>query len=100
MILINNINELEKTIKENELCLIKIGTSHCGPCKIVQRNIEDIEKYNTDVCFINVDAEEADDIVEKYNVRGVPVVLVIKNGEIVSRTVGIQNQADLENRLR
>ena len=100
MVLINDINEFNKTIAENDICLVKIGTSHCGPCKIVQQNIEDIEKNNSDVCFIEVDAEEADDIVEKYNVRGVPVVLVIKNGEVVSRSIGIQGQADLEERLK
>ena len=99
MVTINDINEFNKAIQEHDECLVKIGTSWCGPCKIVEKNIEDIEKSHTDVYFINVDAMEADEIAEKYDVRNVPVTLVIKNGEVVSREVGLQSQADLEDRL-
>lgn len=96
---INDINEFNKTINEHDICVVKIGTSWCGPCKVVQKTLEDVEKLHTDVYFIDVDAEEADEIVDEYNVRNVPVVLVIKNGEVDSRTVGVQSQADIEDRL-
>lgn len=99
MVVINKLDDFNKAIEEHELCLVKIGTTWCGPCKVVQKNIEDIEKLHSDVYFIDVDAEEADDIVEKYGVRNVPVVLVIKNGEVDSKTVGVQTQAQLEDRL-
>lgn len=96
---INDINEFNKTINEHDVCVVKIGTSWCGPCKVVQKTLEDVEKLHTDVYFIDVDAEEADEIVDKYNVRNVPIVLVLKNGEEDSRTVGIQSQTDIEDRL-
>ncbi len=99
MIEINNYADFIKIIQEHDECLVKIGTSCCGPCKIVQKNIEDIEKWHSDVCFISVDAENADEIVEKFNIRNVPVVLVIKKGTVVSKTVGLQTQDQLEERL-
>lgn len=99
MVIINDINRFDKAINEHDLCMVKIGTTWCGPCKTVQKNIEDIEKLHSDVYFIDVNAEEADEIVDKYDVRSVPVVLVIKNGEVVSRTTGTQTQAQLEDRL-
>lgn len=99
MVIINELDKLKEAFTEHDLCVVKIGTSWCGPCKVVQKNIEDIEKLHSDVYFIDVDAEEADEIVDEYNVRNVPVVLVIKNGEVDSRTTGVQTQAQLEDRL-
>jgi len=99
MVVINKLDDFNKAIEEHDLCLVKIGAAWCGPCKVVQKNIQDIEKSHSNVYFIDVDAEEADDIVEKYGVRNIPVVLVIKNGEVTSKTVGVQTQAQLEDRL-
>lgn len=99
MVIINELDKLKKAFTEHDLCVVKIGASWCGPCKEVQKNIENIEKLHSDVYFIDVDAEEADEIVDEYNVRNVPVVLVIKNGEVDSKTVGVQTQAQLEDRL-
>lgn len=99
MVVINNLDKFKEAIKEHDICLVKIGTSWCGPCKTVQKNIEDIEKLHSNVYFIDVDAEEADEIVDEYGVRSVPVVLVIKNGQVDSKTVGVQTREQLENRL-
>lgn len=99
MVTINNYADFITAINEHEVCLVKIGADWCGPCKVVQKNIEDIEKLHSDVYFIDVDAEEADDIVDEFGVRNVPVVLVVKNGEVDSKTVGVQTQAQLEDRL-
>ena len=49
--------------------------------------------------FIDVDADEADEIVSKYEIRGVPVILIFKNGELISKTMGVRTQADLEDIL-
>lgn len=37
MIVINNLDKFKETIKEHDICLVKIGTSWCGPCKTVQK---------------------------------------------------------------
>lgn len=100
MVTINKYDELKKAFKDHDECLVKIGTTWCGPCKVTQKNIENIEKYYNDVYFINVDADEADDqILEKFSVRSVPVTIVVKNGEVVSKTVGLQTEVQLKDRL-
>ena len=99
MVLINELEKFNKAIEEHSLCMVKIGTPWCGPCKMVQQNMENVEKTHNDVYFINVNADEADEINEKYGIRSVPVVLVIKDGEVISRSVGVQTQEQLEDRL-
>lgn len=99
MITIKNIDEYKKLIANNNTCLVKIGAPWCNQCKIVSANIEDIQAFHSDTCFIDIDADEVEDVVSMYNIRNIPVVLVIRNGEVVSRATGIQNQAQLEDML-
>lgn len=100
MVIINKYDELKEAFASHDECLVKIGTSWCGPCKIVQKNMENIEKFHSDVYFIDINAEDADDkIIEEYQIRNVPVTLVIKNGELISKQVGLQTETDLEERL-
>lgn len=99
MVKISNYADFITSIQEHDVCLVKIGAPWCGPCKVLQKNIEDIEESHSDVYFIDVDVDEADEIVEKFEVRGIPVVLVIKDGRVTSRTVGLQTQKELETRL-
>lgn len=100
MVTINKYDDLQETYKSHETCVVKIGTAWCGPCKLVQKNIENLEKIHPDVYFINVSADEADDqILEDYGVMSVPVTLVVKEGKVISRVVGMQTEAQLEERL-
>ena len=99
MVVINDLDDFKKAVSEHDLCLVKIGTQWCGPCKMVQKNIEDIEKFYTDVYFIEVDADSADDIVDEFGVRSVPVVLLIENGEVIYKSTGLLTQTQLKDLL-
>ena len=100
MVEINKYDELKKAYQEHELCLVKIGTTWCGPCKVVQINMENIENLHPNVYFISVNADNADDaIIDEYSIRSIPVTLVVKNGEVVSREVGLQTETQLIERL-
>lgn len=100
MVEINDYKELIKTIGSHENCFIKIGAPWCNPCKLVQKNIESIEKFYPDIYFISVDVDLADDkIIESFNVRSVPVTIRTMNGEIISKETGLQTVAQIEDRL-
>ena len=101
MITINKYDELKQAFESHSKCLVKIGTPWCGPCKMVQERIENIEKHHSDICFINVNADDVDDeILDEFQVRNVPVVLFVENGEVVSRRTGLLSESDLEDTLK
>lgn len=113
MVSAGTLSEIELLININEggRTVLKISTSSCGPCRTLQKTIEDLEnegleKYgikDENVTFIGVDADELEDdeILDEYNVRGVPVLIVMdEKGDILSQTVGLQTKDQIIERLR
>lgn len=76
--------------------LIKIGAEWCGPCGVMDKRLEnfnacDYVKYDVD----NED-EETLAIIDKYNVRNVPVIILEgDNGDELKKWVGLVSLNDI-----
>ncbi len=81
------ITKLEEVEKTNSL--VKIGTGFCGPCKLVEENLKQLESDYPGTEFYLVDAEEAEDLVEELGIRNVPTLIRYKDGVEVGRRVGM-----------
>jgi thioredoxin 1 len=70
----------------------------CGPCKMLSPVLADIEKEfagQAKFAKINVDEPDVSDIAARYGIRGVPSLLLFKNGEVVSTLVGMHPRTKL-----
>lgn len=56
--------------------VIKIYSDTCGPCKVLEKNLTLAGVPHESV---NILSEEAEDIIEKYEIRSVPTLLVFDN---------------------
>jgi thioredoxin 1 len=66
----------------------------CGPCKQFGPVMEQIGQ-SVPVQKINIDDQP--DLATSYSVRNVPTVIIVKDGEIVNRMVGVQAPATVMN---
>ena len=72
----------------------------CGPCKMLSPTIDAIaEKYSGKVKVGKVNVDKRPSIAQKYGVRGIPNILVFKNGDIEEQLVGNVPEADISNVL-
>lgn len=79
----------ETTLKDNRLVLVDFWAEWCGPCRMlnpIMKNIE--EKYKGKVVIGKVNADEDLDLSVKFSVRSIPTVLIVKDGEVVERFAG------------
>jgi len=79
----------ETTLKDNRLVLVDFWAEWCGPCRMlnpIMKNIE--EKYKGKVVIGKVNADEELDLSVKFSVRSIPTVLIVKDGEVVERFAG------------
>ena len=68
----------------------------CGPCKMLSPILEQLEKDNDDVEFFKINIDENQDIAEQYEVMSIPNVGFFKGGQLVDRSVGFKQAADMQ----
>ncbi len=80
--------------------LVDFFATWCGPCKMMAPAIEKLaEEYEGKAVVGKLDVEESMDIAGRYGVMNIPTLIVFKNGEIVSKFVGLQNKNELKKAL-
>ena len=96
VISLNEKNFDEEVLRSDKPVLIDFWASWCGPCKMMSPVIDAIAeemREKVKVCKINIDEEQ--NLAVKYNVMSIPTFIVIKDGKEVSRSVGVQDKAEI-----
>lgn len=79
---------------KNMLKVLKFSASWCGPCKVFAPIFNEVRSQMSDVSFAEVDVDQSSDLAIKYGIRGVPTLIIEKDGQVVDRKSGVlQNQA-------
>ena len=77
--------------------LVDFWAEWCGPCKMIGPALEEIsEEMKDDVRITKLNIDENPATPQKYNVRGIPTLLLFKNGEVVAEKVGALPKAQLQ----
>ncbi len=79
------------------VAVIDLNATWCGPCRMLKPVLEKLEGEITDVKFYGVDVDDNEDIAAHFNVSSIPCVIVVKDGEEVSRSVGFKPYEQMKN---
>ena len=72
----------------------------CGPCKMMGPVLEEVAAAHPTVKVGKLNTDENMKIAMDYKIDAIPALLLFKNGEVVSRSVGYRPAAELEAWLR
>ena len=72
----------------------------CGPCKMMGPVLEKVAAAHPTVKVGKLNTDENMKIALDYKIDAIPALLLFKNGEVVSRSVGYRPAAELEAWLR
>ena len=75
--------------------VIKFSSTWCGPCKALSPVFNEVRSQMPDVSFQEIDVDQNSDLAIKYNVRGVPTIVIEKDNQEVTRKSGIMMNAAL-----
>ena len=74
--------------------LLKIYSDTCGPCKVLEKNLQ---LANIEHESLNISSEQGEEIVDKYDVRAVPTLILLNdNNEVIKKYTGVMNIEDLK----
>ncbi|MBQ4650417.1 MAG: thioredoxin [Firmicutes bacterium] len=81
-------NFQKEIIESEKPVLVDFFASWCGPCQSLMPVIDEIAAERSDIKVAKINVGEELELARKYRVMSVPTLLVVKNGEVVSRSLG------------
>lgn len=87
--------DVERVIQENKKVVIDCYATWCGPCKMLSPIIDDVAEEHEDVAFFKVDVDNNREIVSKYEIVSIPVLLVFEDGQLKNRSLGLISREEV-----
>jgi thioredoxin 1 len=91
-------NFTEKT--SEGVVLVDFWATWCGPCRAIAPVVEELYADYKDKALVGkLDVDNNPEVAMKYEVRSIPTLLILKDGMVIHKHVGIASKQALANKL-
>ena len=85
---INKDNFQNEVMNSDKPVLLDFWAPWCGPCRMVVPVIEEIAEERSDIKVGKINVDEQPELARQFGVMSIPTLVVIKNGEMVNKSIG------------
>ncbi|RTZ60818.1 MAG: thiol reductase thioredoxin [Gammaproteobacteria bacterium] len=87
----------DEVLNSSEPVLVDYWAEWCGPCKSIGPLIEEVaSQYGGKLKVAKLNIDENPDTPPKYGIRGIPTLMIFKDGQVEATKVGALNKSQLE----
>jgi len=90
----------ETLLKEHKILLNDFWAPWCSPCTQIAPTLEEISEEMKEVTIAKHNIDDEPNLPTKYGVRGIPTMLLFKDGELKATKVGATSKTDLVSWLK
>jgi len=89
-------NFTTEAIDKEGVAVVDFWAEWCGPCRAITPIIEELSsEYDGKVTVGKLNVDDNPEVAMKYGIRSIPTILVLKNGEVVDKTIGVTTKQQL-----
>ena len=92
---INNDNFRSEVLESEKVVLLDFYADWCGPCRMLGPIIEEIADENPHIKVGKVNVDENMDLASQFKVVSIPLLVVIKDGEVVNKSLGVSPKEEI-----
>lgn len=93
--------KFDEIIKSDKPVLIDFYAEWCGPCKMLAPILKEVKEEIGDAAtIVKIDVDASPQASQKFEIRGVPTLILYKNGEQVWRKSGLLDKQSLLSLLK
>jgi len=79
----------QQILQSDVPALVDFWAAWCGPCRTVGPIVEELaDEYKGKIKVAKLDVDSNKQVASKYGVRGIPTLMLFKDGQIVDQIVG------------
>ncbi|WP_428425213.1 thioredoxin TrxA [Methylibium sp.] len=86
----------DDVLKSGTPVLVDYWAEWCGPCKMIAPILDEVAKdYGSKLQIAKMNVDENRDVPAKFGIRGIPTLMLFKNGQLAATKVGALNKSQL-----
>ena len=89
----------ELVLDSEKTVLLDFWATWCGPCQQIAPILEEIAQERSDVVICKINVDEEPELAAQFGVTGIPMLVVMEDGQIINEAVGARPKAEIEKLL-
>ena len=85
----------QEVLKSEKTVLVDFYADWCGPCKMLSPIVDAVAEERNDIKIVKVNIDADSELAVKYRVMTIPTLVVLENGEEVTRSSGLISMDEL-----
>ncbi|OGW15332.1 MAG: thioredoxin [Nitrospinae bacterium RIFCSPLOWO2_12_FULL_47_7] len=84
-------------IGSTKLALVDFWAEWCQPCKMLAPTVEELAvEYHDRLLVGKINVDDNPSTATKFGIRGIPTLLLFKNGKVVQQMVGVKSKSEIK----
>lgn len=89
-------NNIQDVVEKNDLIILDFWATWCAPCRRFAPIFEAVAAKNPDITFGKIDTEAEHELANKFQIKSIPTLMIIKEGDIIFSQPGALPEDILE----